>query len=253
VTSPELGLQTATGRFMKRAADVTSTFSSARLTTSSGRSPTGSATSSSAPLGARRASPMSALPRAERALLRLRPPADAPAGGSTSGDRAPGLSVRAYRNLDDSTASTIRASATVADGREHAILFGHYLGFCRAWHRRRFAGRGSMRALRPTSTVDSQHFAAMRKREATGAARAFVPELKRQARTPALRGKERKARELRGRASNPHYVSAGLVPATHGLLVLFFRGRQDRVFHVGRFMAAPKDVRGWTSPATRRM
>ena len=50
-----------------------------------------------------------------------------------------------------------------------------------------FAARGLMRALRPEIYgFDSQHFAAMRKREANSALlRAFVPELKRQARTPA--------------------------------------------------------------------
>ena len=55
---------------------------------------------------------------------------------------------------------------------------------------------GLMRALRPEIYgFDSQHFAAMRKREANSALlRAFVPELKRQARTAAV------AREVAGEA-----------------------------------------------------
>ena len=47
-----------------------------------------------------------------------------------------------------------------------------------------FAARGLMRALRPDIyAFDSQHFAALRRSEANSALlRAFVPELKRQAR-----------------------------------------------------------------------
>jgi DNA-binding transcriptional LysR family regulator len=69
------------------------------------------------------------------------------------------------------------------------ILSGHYIGFLPRHIGDSYAERGLLRVLRPEIYgFESQHFAAMRKREANSALlRAFVPELKRQARTTAVR------------------------------------------------------------------
>ena len=102
------------------------------------------------------------------------------------------FSVRGYRNLDDLyRVNHPRAAATVVhmEAQTMLILSGRYIGFLPRHIGESYASRGLMRALRPdTYGFESQHFAAIRKSD--GAApliSAFLPELKRQARAESAR------------------------------------------------------------------
>jgi DNA-binding transcriptional LysR family regulator len=192
VTSPELGLQTAIGRFMQRAADVTvdlllgTPHDLERAITDGQRDIVIGPFSQRAPSIA-----YVPLFREPNALYcgRDHPLFEAPANEIDEAAIArSAFSVRAYRNLDDLyRVNHPRASATVVqmEAQSMLILSGHYLGFLPRHIGDSFAARGQMRAIRPEIYgFDSQHFAAMRKREANSALlKAFVPELKRQART----------------------------------------------------------------------
>src|SRR5580704_7795315 len=196
VTSPELGLQTAISRFMKRAADVTvdlllgTPHDLERAIADGQRDVVIGPFSQRAPsiayvplfrepnaLYCGRGHPLIAVPASqidEAAIARS------------------AFSVRADPNLDDLyRVNHPRASATVVqmEAQSMLILSGHYIGFLPRHIGDSYAERGLMRVLRPEIYgFESQHFAAMRKREANSALlRAFVPELKRQARTTAVR------------------------------------------------------------------
>jgi DNA-binding transcriptional LysR family regulator len=194
VTSPELGLQTAIRRFMKRAADVTVDLLLGTPHDLERAIADGQRDIVIGPFS-QRAPSIAYVPlfREPNALYcgRGHPLFDAPASEIDEAAIArSAFSVRAYRNLDDLyRVNHPRASATVVqmEAQSMLILSGHYLGFLPRHMGDAYAARGLMRALRPEIYgFESQHFAAMRKREASSALlRAFAPELKRQARTPA--------------------------------------------------------------------
>ncbi len=191
ITSPELGVQTAIGRFMARAADVTIDLLLGTPLDLERAIADGQRDIVIGPFS-QRAPSIAYVPlhREPHALYcgRGHPLFEVPAGDSDEAAiTASAFSVRAYRNLDDLyRVNHPRASATVVqmEAQSMLILSGHYIGFLPRHIGDGYAGRGLMRALRPEIYgFDSQHFAAMRRSEANSALlRAFVPELKRQAR-----------------------------------------------------------------------
>jgi DNA-binding transcriptional LysR family regulator len=202
VTSPELGLQTAVGRFMKRAPDVTIDL---MLGTPHDLERAIAEGQRDVVLGpfSQRAPSITYLPlyREPNALycgvghpLFAAPNAEIDEHAIAKS----AFSVRAYRNLDDLyRVNHPRASASVMqmEAQSMLILSGHYIGFLPRHMGDGFAERGLMRALRPDIYgFDSQHFAAVRKHEADAPLiRAFIAELKGQARTSAKPATERKS------------------------------------------------------------
>lgn len=190
VTSSELGLQTAVGRFMKSAPDVTvdlvlgTPYDLERAVAEGQRDVVIGPFSQRAPsitylplfrepnaLYCGRGHPLFAVPAAEISEEAITKSA---------------FSVRAYRNLDDLyRVNHPRASASVMqmEAQSMLILSGHYIGFLPRHIGEGFVERDQMRALRPKIYgFESQHFAAMRKHEADAPLiRAFVDELKQQA------------------------------------------------------------------------
>lgn len=190
VTSSELGLQTAVGRFMKSAPDVTvdlvlgTPYDLERAVAEGQRDVVIGPFSQRAPsinylplfrepnaLYCGRGHRLFAVPAAEISEEAITKSA---------------FSVRAYRNLDDLyRVNHPRASASVMqmEAQSMLILSGHYIGFLPRHIGEGFVERDQMRALRPKIYgFESQHFAAMRKHEADAPLiRAFVDELKQQA------------------------------------------------------------------------
>ena len=196
VTSPELGLQTAVGRFMERAPEVTIDLVLGTPHDLERAIAEGQRDIVIGPFS-QRAPSITYLPlyREPNALYcgRGHPLFATPA--SEIGEEAiarSAFSVRAYRNLDDLyRVNHPRASASVVqmEAQSMLVLSGHYIGFLPRHIGDGFAAEGRMRAIRPeVYSFDSQHFAATRKNEANAPlVRAFVAELKRQAR-PGARG-----------------------------------------------------------------
>jgi DNA-binding transcriptional LysR family regulator len=191
LSSPELGIQTAIGRFMARAADVTIDLMLGTPLDLERAIADGQRDIVIGPFSQRAPSvayvPLHREPQAlycgrEHALFAV-PAAEI----DEEAIARSAFSVRAYRNLDDLyRVNHPRASATVMqmEAQSMLILSGHYLGFLPRHIGEGFVERRLMRAIRPEIYgYDSQHFAAMRRGEASSALlRAFVPELKRQAR-----------------------------------------------------------------------
>jgi LysR family transcriptional regulator, transcriptional activator for bauABCD operon len=202
VTSPELGLQTAVGRFMKRAPDVTIDL---MLGTPHDLERAIAEGQRDVVLGpfSQRAPSITYLPlyREPNALYcGVGHPLFAVPNSEIDEDAIAksAFSVRAYRNLDDLyRVNHPRASASVMqmEAQSMLVLSGHYIGFLPRHMGDGFAERGLMRALRPDIYgFDSQHFAAVRKHEADAPLiRAFIAELKGQARTSAKAAIERKS------------------------------------------------------------
>ena len=190
VTSPELGLQTAIGHFMERAAEVTIDLVLGTPHDLERAITDGQRDIVIGPLS-QRAPSISYVPlyREPNALY---------CGGDHPLFHVPAreineeaiarsaFSVRAYRNFDDLyRVNHPKASATVMqmEAQSMLILSGRYIGFLPRHIGDGFAERGLMRVLRPeVHGFQSQHFAAFRRREsASPLVRAFLPELKRQA------------------------------------------------------------------------
>ena len=192
VTCPELGLQTAIGRFMERAADVTIDLMLGTPHDLERAIADGQRDIVIGPFS-RRAPSIAYVPlyRESNALYcgRNHPLFETPENEIVEQTIAQSaFSVRGYRHLDDLyRVNHPRASATVVhmEAQSMLILSGRYIGFLPCHIGRGYEDRGEMRALRPERySFDSQHFAAMRKSEAGSALLgAFLPELKRQART----------------------------------------------------------------------
>jgi DNA-binding transcriptional LysR family regulator len=199
VTSPELGLQTAIARFIERTVDVAidlmlgTPHDLERAITDGNRDIVIGPFSQRAPNIS-----YELLYREPNALYCGR---DHPLFALSAKDineaaiARSAFSVRAYRNLDDLyRVNHPRASATVMhmEAQTMLILSGHYIGFLPRHIGDGFAERGLMRVLRPEiHGFQSQHFAALRKREATSPLnRAFLHELRRQANAPRSRALE---------------------------------------------------------------
>jgi DNA-binding transcriptional LysR family regulator len=191
VTSPELGLQTAVGRFMERAREVTIDLMLGTPHDLERAITDGQRDIVIGPLSQRAPSiayvPLYGEPNALY-CGRGHPLFDVPASKIDREALAQSpFSVRAYRNFDDLyRVDHPRASATVMqmEGQSMLILSGRYIGFLPRHIGDDFARRGLMRVLRPEiHGFLSQHFAAYRKRAASSPLiQAFLPELKRQAR-----------------------------------------------------------------------
>jgi DNA-binding transcriptional LysR family regulator len=198
VTCPELGLQTAIGRFMERAADVTVDLTLGTPHDLERAIADGQRDIVIGPFS-QRAPNIAYIPlyRETNALYcgRGHKLFDAPASEINEEAIArSAFSVRGYRNLDDLyRVNHPRASATVVhmEAQTMLILSGRYIGFLPSHIAKGYEERGDMRALRPERYgFESQHFAALRKSDADSALlRAFLPELKRQARPRASQGK----------------------------------------------------------------
>ena len=192
VTCPELGLQTAIGRLMEKAADVTidlmlgTPYDLERAIADGQRDIVIGPFSQRAPnityapiyrernaLYCGREHPLFAMPAARISEQEIAQSA---------------FSVRGYRHLDDLyRVNHPRASATVVhmEAQSMLILSGRYIGFLPCHIAAGYEADGAMRALRPERySFESQHFAATRKSDADSALlAAFLPELKRQARS----------------------------------------------------------------------
>ena len=194
VTSPELGVQTAIGRFMTRAPDVTIDLALGTPHDLERAITEGQRDLVIGPFS-QRAPSITYVPlyREPNALYcgKGHPLFTAPTTEISEETIAKSaFSVRAYRNLDDLyRVNHPRASASVMqmEAQSMLILSGHYIGFLPCHIGDGFAKLGQMRALRrKVYGFDSQHFAAMRKQEADAPLiRAFVGELKHQARISA--------------------------------------------------------------------
>jgi DNA-binding transcriptional LysR family regulator len=190
VSSVELGLQTAIGRFMERAADVTIDLMLGTPHDLERAIGEGQRDIVIGPFS-QRAPSISYVPLySEPNALYCgsgHPLFDVPARDINEEVIArSAFSVRAYRNLDDLyRVNHPRAGATVLhmEAQSMLILSGRYIGFLPRHIGDGFAERGMMRVLRPEIYgFQSQHFAALRRREATSPLiRAFLNELKRQA------------------------------------------------------------------------
>ena len=193
VTSRELGLQTAIGRFMETAADVVIDLALGTPLDLERSIADGQRDIVIGPFSQR-------APGIAYVLLCREPQAlycgaghalfAVPARQIDRAAIAASLfSVRGYRNLDDLyRVDHPRASATVfhMEAQAMLILSGRYIGYLPRHIGETYARQGLMRAIRPDLYgFDSQHFAAVQKVEANGPlVSAFLTELKRQAQPP---------------------------------------------------------------------